>query len=83
MAEPKAAVASARTMGGQRNPGGAGGPWRGLSDGARRSAATRNRPHPPPSPGSSAGLLARLADLRERGVITAEEFDREKAKILA
>ena len=27
--------------------------------------------------------LAKLADLRDRGVITAEEFDREKAKILA
>ena len=32
---------------------------------------------------SSAGQLAKLADLRDRGVITAEEFDREKAKILA
>ena len=33
--------------------------------------------------GSSADQLAKLADLRDRGVITAEEFDREKAKILA
>ena len=32
---------------------------------------------------SSADQLARLADLRDRGVITAEEFEREKAKILA
>ena len=32
---------------------------------------------------SSADQLARLADLRDRGVITAEEFNREKAKILA
>jgi hypothetical protein len=32
---------------------------------------------------SSADELAKLADLRDRGVITAEEFDREKAKILA
>jgi len=32
---------------------------------------------------SSADQLATLADLRDRGVITAEEFDREKAKILA
>ena len=31
----------------------------------------------------SADQLAKLADLRERGVITADEFDREKAKILA
>ena len=30
----------------------------------------------------SADQLAKLADLRQRGVITADEFDREKAKIL-
>ena len=34
-------------------------------------------------PQSTADQLAKLADLRDRGVITAEEFDREKAKILA
>jgi len=33
--------------------------------------------------GSSADQLAKLADLRDRGVITAEEFEREKAKVLA
>lgn len=32
---------------------------------------------------SSADQLAKLADMRDRGVITAEEFDPEKAKILA
>ena len=32
---------------------------------------------------STADQLAKLADLRDRGVITSEEFDREKAKILA
>ncbi len=32
---------------------------------------------------STADQLTKLADLRDRGVITAEEFDREKAKILA
>ncbi len=32
---------------------------------------------------SAVDQLAKLADLRDRGVITAEEFDREKAKILA
>jgi hypothetical protein len=32
---------------------------------------------------SSADQLAQLADLRDRDVITAEESDREKAKILA
>lgn len=34
-------------------------------------------------PQTSADQLTKLADLRDRGVITAEEFDREKAKILA
>ena len=32
---------------------------------------------------NSADQLAKLADLRDRGVITPAEFDREKAKILA
>ena len=32
--------------------------------------------------GSTADQLAKLADLRDRGVITPEEFEREKAKIL-
>ena len=31
---------------------------------------------------SPADQLSKLADLRDRGVITAEESDREKAKIL-
>jgi predicted PurR-regulated permease PerM len=35
------------------------------------------------SPASTADQLTKLADLRDRGVISAEEFDREKAKILA
>jgi len=34
-------------------------------------------------PQGSADQLAKLADLRQRGVITSDEFDREKAKILA
>ena len=34
------------------------------------------------SGGSSADQLAKLADLRDRGVITAAEFEREKAKVL-
>ena len=33
--------------------------------------------------GSSADQLAKLADLRDRGVITPAEFEREKAKVLA
>ena len=32
---------------------------------------------------STADQLAKLADLRDRGVITPEEFEREKAKVLA
>jgi hypothetical protein len=32
---------------------------------------------------SPADQLAELADLRDRGVVTAAEFEREKAKILA
>jgi Short C-terminal domain/Phospholipase_D-nuclease N-terminal len=32
---------------------------------------------------NSADQLAKLADLRDRGVITADEFEREKAKLLA
>lgn len=35
------------------------------------------------SPANTADQLAKLADLRDRGVITAEEFGRQKAKILA
>ena len=32
---------------------------------------------------SPADQLAKLADLRDKGVITSEEFEREKAKVLA
>jgi membrane protein implicated in regulation of membrane protease activity len=32
---------------------------------------------------NTADQLTKLADLRDRGVITADEFEREKAKILA
>jgi hypothetical protein len=32
---------------------------------------------------NSADQLAKLADLRDRGVITSDEFEREKAKVLA
>jgi hypothetical protein len=34
-------------------------------------------------PKSPADQLAKLADLRDRGVITAQEFESEKAKVLA
>ena len=32
---------------------------------------------------NTADQLSKLADLRDRGVITADEFEREKAKVLA
>ena len=35
------------------------------------------------SPASTADQLSTLAELRDRGVISAEEYDREKAKVLA
>ena len=35
------------------------------------------------TPTSSADQITKLADLRDRQVISAEEFEREKAKILA
>ena len=35
------------------------------------------------SPASTADQLAQLADLRDRGVISAGEFERQKAKVLA
>ena len=35
------------------------------------------------APASTADQLAKLADLRDRGVISVEEFEREKAKVLA
>jgi membrane protein implicated in regulation of membrane protease activity len=35
------------------------------------------------SQGTPADQLTKLAELRDRGVITADEFDREKAKVLA
>jgi len=40
-------------------------------------------PVTPASPASTADQLQDLADARARGTITAQEFDREKAKILA
>jgi uncharacterized membrane protein len=35
------------------------------------------------SPQSTADELTKLADLRDRGIITPEEFEREKAKVLS
>jgi hypothetical protein len=33
--------------------------------------------------GNTADQLTKLAELRDRGVITADEFERQKAKVLA
>ena len=44
------------------------------------------QPSPPPAGPSSADAaetLDRLADLRDRGAITAEEYETKKAEILA
>ena len=46
---------------------------------SRRSGATCSRPR---ERGGSADELVKLADLRDRGVITQAEFDQQKAKIL-
>lgn len=35
------------------------------------------------SPANTADQLAKLADLRDRGVISAQEFEHQKAKVLA
>jgi ABC-type multidrug transport system fused ATPase/permease subunit len=35
------------------------------------------------APASAADQLSKLADLRDRGVISAEQFEREKAKVLS
>ena len=49
-------------------------------------AARFTSPRQSPRGGTSAGAaddLSTLADLRDRGVITSDEFDRAKAKVLA
>jgi type VI protein secretion system component VasK len=43
-----------------------------------RPHTTAQQPEP-----TAADQLSRLADLRQRGVLSADEFDREKAKVLS
>ena len=43
-----------------------------------KSPTTAQRQEP-----TAADQLSRLADLRQRGVLSADEFDREKAKVLS
>ena len=45
--------------------------------------ATGQQAGQPQQEATAADQLSRLADLRQRGVLSAEEFDREKAKVLS
>ena len=56
---------------------------RAAKDAQRQDEAFRTYVQQAAGEGTPADQLAKLADLRDRGVITAQEFDREKAKILA
>jgi hypothetical protein len=56
---------------------------RAVQQAQQQETAFRSYVQEAAGPQSSADQLAKLADLRDRGVITAAEFDREKAKILA
>ncbi|PBC47275.1 SHOCT domain-containing protein [Rhodococcus sp. ACPA1] len=54
----------------------------------QQTAAPAPPPAPPPSPPPAAGVdrltaLKQLGELREQGVLTDDEFNAEKAKILA
>ena len=48
----------------------------------QRVAAARARPEPGPGDGGRAHQLTLLADLRDRGALTAGEFEAEKARLL-
>ena len=56
---------------------------RAAKDAQQQDEAFRTYVQQAAGEGTPADQLAKLADLRDRGVITAQEFDREKAKILA
>jgi membrane protein implicated in regulation of membrane protease activity len=56
---------------------------RAAKDAQQQDEAFRSYVQQAASEGTPADQLAKLADLRDRGVITAQEFDREKAKVLA
>ena len=47
------------------------------------TAQQTGQPTGQPTGPTPADQLSRLADLRQRGVLSAEEFDREKAKVLS
>jgi putative oligomerization/nucleic acid binding protein len=48
----------------------------------RQDAAFRSYIQDAATPDTPADQLAKLADLRDRGVITPDEFERQKAKVL-
>jgi len=54
-----------------------------VKDARRQEADFRSYVQEAAGSQSPADQLAKLADLRDRGVITPQEFEREKAKILA
>ena len=55
---------------------------RALRDAAQREQATREYVREVASEGSTADELAKLAQLRDSGVLTAEQFEAQKAKVL-
>ena len=56
---------------------------RAMQDARRQDQDFRAYVQDAASSGTPADQLAKLADLRDRGVISPEEFEREKAKVLA
>jgi uncharacterized protein (DUF58 family) len=50
---------------------------------AHMTAQSTGQPARAQQEATPADQLSRLADLRQRGVLSAEEFDREKAKVLS
>ena len=56
---------------------------RAVQDAQKQDKEFRTYVQEAASSATPADQLAKLADLRDRGVISAEEFEREKAKVLA
>jgi hypothetical protein len=56
---------------------------RDLEEAAAREAANRQYIQEVAAPTSSADELAKLADLRDRGILTSEEFASQKAALLS
>jgi ABC-type multidrug transport system fused ATPase/permease subunit len=56
---------------------------RAVQEAQQQDRAFRRYVQEAAGPQTPADQLTKLADLRDRGVITAEEFEREKARVLA